>query len=136
MRKFNRHDAASIRRAVRAYFGTRMMVEAGERDMTGNREFKNQVLTFDSTKWPEDSDLNHTYVVEDISEEIAPGYTLDLYVYEVHPEDSKENGDLLTNLDAKWNGETWEIYDPFSPGRVVTDTPKTGKKKNQENPTM
>jgi hypothetical protein len=49
--------------------------------------------------------------LRDISEDIAPGFTLDLYCYD------KDAG-LIQNLDARWTGDAWEVFDPFAPDYV------------------
>ena len=118
MIKFNRFHAAAIRRGVTKYLNRRIIIEAGQR-------YVGEVLTFDSSKWAEDSDLFCPYELNFVDEELATGYTLDLYVF-----DPVEFGDgLITNLDAKWNGKSWEIYDPFAPTYVVIETPGSNRRK-------
>jgi hypothetical protein len=116
-RRFSRFDAAAIRRAARAWFKMpTAIVEAGERyDAAG-------CLTVDSSRWPEDSDLyDMEPELRDIREDIAPGFTLDLYVY--HRAEDGDTADLEGNLDARWTGTEWEVFDPFRPARVERATP-------------
>jgi hypothetical protein len=115
-RKFTRHDAAAIRRAVRAYMRQPVIVE------TGTRHDPAGVLTADSTRWDDDtSDLHETVTLDCIhSDAIAAGYTLDLYVYEVR---DRDHGDLITNLDARWDGTAWVVVDPFRPTYTQSATP-------------
>lgn len=116
-RKFTRFDAAAIRRAARAW--TKMptaIIECGIRHTESGRE------TVDSTAWATDADLYDMEPrLQDISEDIAPGFTLDLYVYERSYDG--DTGDLELNLDARWNGTAWEVLDPFSPSRVELGIP-------------
>ena len=115
-RKFTRHDAAAIRRATRAYMGERVQVEVGERlDGTGT-------LTADCTRWDEDtSDLNGIHALTHLDgTDITSGFTLDLYVSNGNP---NTHGELLCNLDARWDGSEWRVYCPFAPERVETASP-------------
>ena len=115
-RKFSRHDAAAIRRATRAYMRQPVIVETGTRfDPSG-------ALTADSTRWDaETSDLHEPVTLDCIhGDAIAAGYTLDLYVYEVREAD---HGDLITNLDARWDGTAWVVVDPFRPTYTQSATP-------------
>lgn len=115
-RQFTRHDAAAIRRATRAYLHQPVIVETGTRfDPSG-------ALTADSTRWDEKtSDLWETVTLDFIyGDAIAAGYTLDLYVYEVGEAD---HGELLLNLDARWDGTAWVVWDPFSQRRTESATP-------------
>lgn len=115
-RKFNRYDAAAIRRAVRAYMKEPVIVE------TGTRYDRAGVLTADSTRWDEnDSDLYETVALDDIhGDAIQAGYTFDLYVYERREND---HGEILTNLDARWDGTAWVVFDPFRSNYNESATP-------------
>jgi hypothetical protein len=114
-RKFTRHDAAAIRRAVRAYMCEPVIVETGIRhDPAG-------VLTADSTRW--DDVLHETVALDYIhGDRIASGFTLDLYVYE-RSTWYNDHGDLITNLDARWDGTAWIVADPFHPTYTESATP-------------
>jgi hypothetical protein len=116
-RKFTRHDAAAIRRAVRAYLHQPVIVETGTRfDPSG-------ALTADSTRWGGASDLHETVTLDCIhGDAIAAGYTLDLYVYE-RSTWCNDHGDLITNLDARWDGTAWVVVDPFRPTYTQSATP-------------
>jgi hypothetical protein len=106
-RKFESRDASSIRKAARAWLGQRtVIIEAGlRRDADG-------ALTADSSKWPEDSDLiDMEPELRDLRADIAPGFTLDLYCY-------YHDDGLIQNLDARWTGDAWEVFDPFAPDYV------------------
>jgi hypothetical protein len=115
-RKFNRFDAAAIRRATRAYMGQRVLVEYGNRfDPAGT-------LTADSTRWDDEtSDLNDLCQLESLNgTDTAVGFTLDLYIYSGKLDDG---GELLLNLDARWDGASWTIVDPFRPAHTQSATP-------------
>ena len=114
-RKFNRHDAVAIRKATRGYVKQSCYVEAGTRhDLAG-------VLTADSTRWDDDTDLVDVVELDTVREQIAPGFTLDLYIFDRN----HDAGDgLLLNLDAHWDGTAWKVYDPFRPGYAVTEAPR------------
>lgn len=112
-RKFTRFDAAAIRRAARAFMGQRVVVE------TGTRFDPKGLLTADSTRWGEDSDLANVTELSSVCESIAPGFTLDLYIY-----DGKPDGEgLLLNLDARWDGTMWTVVDPFRPTYTRSSAP-------------
>jgi hypothetical protein len=117
-RKFTRHDAAAIRRATRAYMSQPVIVE------TGTRHDPAGVLTADSTRWDDEtSDLHETVTLDCIhGDDIAAGYTLDLYVYE-RSTWCNDHGDLITNLDARWDGTAWVVVDPFRPTYTQSATP-------------
>lgn len=117
-RKFTRFDAAAIRRAARAWFKMpTAIVECGIRHAADGCE------TVDSSAWPDDSDLyDMEPELRNIREDIAPGFTLDLYVYE--RADDGDTGDLEGNLDARWDGVSWKVFDPFCSDRVVVECPK------------
>jgi hypothetical protein len=107
VRKFDRHDAAAVRRAARSWLGKRSaVIEAGmRRDESG-------ALTVNSARWHEDADLIDLQPeLRDISEDIAPGFALDLYCYD-------QDAGLIQNLDARWTGDAWEVFDPFAPDYV------------------
>ena len=116
-RRFTRHDAAAIRRAARAWF--RMptaIIECGIRHDASGRE------TVDSTAWAEDADLyDMEPSLHHIREDIAPGFTLDLYVYERSYDG--DTGDLEGNLDARWNGAAWEVFNPYAPAHIELGIP-------------
>lgn len=117
-RKFTRHDAAAIRRAVRAFMSQPVIVE------TGTRHDPAGVLTADSTRWDEEtSDLHETVALDYIHGDcMASGFTLDLYVYK-RSRKGWDHGDLITNLDARWDGTMWTVVDPFSPTYTRSSTP-------------
>jgi hypothetical protein len=103
-RKFDNFDASDIERAAGKWLGQRgVVIEAGlRRDADG-------ALTADSSKWPEDSDLiDMEPELRDLRADIAPGFTLDLYCYD-------PAAGLIQNLDARWTGDAWEVFDPFAP---------------------
>ena len=114
VRKFTRHDAAAIRRAVRAYMGQPVIVE------TGTRHDPAGMLTADSTRWDDDTDLQDMCDLNEVREQLTPGFTLDLYIFDR----LGEAGDgLLQNLDARWDGTMWTVVDPFSPTYTRSSTP-------------
>lgn len=117
-RKFTRHDAAAIRRAVRAYTGVPVSME------TGTRHDPAGVLTANSTRWDDDtSELYETVPLDGVhGDDIQAGYTLDLYVYRRAAHDAEE-WVFITNLDARWDGTAWNVFDPFRPGYTESATP-------------
>jgi hypothetical protein len=130
-RKMTQADIAAIKRGVRSlYRGPGVPItEVGEKfvrkpDQTWEKAAESLFFNHDNlgdTDW----DLNECWDLESILKfskkgdanlQIVPGFTFDLYIYEPHSE-VKDTGDIWGNLDAKWTGTEWVVFDPFAARR-------------------
>jgi hypothetical protein len=130
-RKMTQTDIAAIRRGVRRLYrgpgvpitevGEKFMLVPGE---SWEKAADSQFFNHDNIS-ADGYDLSDTWELEsvlkfskqgDANLQIVPGFTFDLYVYEpasnVH-----DTGDLWGNLDAKWTGTEWVVFDPFEARR-------------------
>lgn len=68
--------------------------------------------TIDTTQWDDgsyDDDLDLVALVEIEGHDRREGTTFDLYCYW-----TVRGQQRLFNLDARWNGTAWIVYDPFA----------------------
>lgn len=106
-----KQDIRAINDGAQAALGRkRLTIEVGRRNGVNGP-------TIDTTQWDDgsyDDDFDLQELAEIEGQDRHEGLTIDLYCYW-----NDRGQQRLFNLDARWNGTAWSVYDPFAHGLVA-----------------
>ncbi len=101
-----KQDIRAITDGAQAALGRkRLAIEVGRRNGVSGP-------TIDTTQWDDgsyDDDFDLQELAEIVGQDRREGLTIDLYCYW-----NVRGQQRLFNLDARWNGTAWSVYDPFA----------------------